>query len=69
MNEIEKRPIKIRIFKDAKNTWSPAETEGYWVVTVSGITSGCIVHGGTGDNMTIEFRFDAHRFKPYIDRG
>lgn len=40
-----------------------------WRVTVTGITSGFEVHGGDGDNMTIDFGFDADRFEPNIVMG
>lgn len=37
-----------------------------WVVRISGISSGFVVHGGDGDNMTVECEFDASRFEPFI---
>lgn len=40
-----------------------------WVIRVHGVTSGFIVHGGDGDNMSIEFKYDAARFTPQLKRG
>jgi hypothetical protein len=57
---IEEHEIKVHVWKD--------NTKGVWVVRVSGITSGFEVHGGDGDNMAIECRLDADRFKPVIVR-
>ena len=43
--------------------------DGKWVIYVKGVTSGAIIHGGDGDNMTIEFKLDASRFRPVFTRG
>ena len=42
---------------------------GKHIIRVDGITSGFIVHGGDGNNMAIEFRYDASRFTPVIVEG
>ncbi len=39
---------------------------GKWVIRISGVTSGFVVHGGDGDNMTIEFRLDGDRYRPHL---
>ena len=51
-------PIKTSIRKE----------DGKYVVRIQGVTSGFVVHGGDGDNMTIEFKFDASRFSPYFTK-
>ena len=46
------------------------EKDGLHVVRISGITSGMVLHGGDGDNMSIVFGFDASRFDcPIIKKG
>ena len=43
--------------------------DGKWLVRLSGVSSGCEVHFGDGDDGSIVFYFDANRFEPTIVRG
>jgi hypothetical protein len=54
-NKIKYPEITIRKYKE----------NGLWVIKISGVTSGFIVHTNDDDSI-IEFHFDASRFEPII---
>lgn len=59
------KPHEIKITANLEGAqWG--YSEGKWVIRVSGVTSGAIIHGGDGDNMTIEFKLDPTRFHPVV---
>lgn len=43
--------------------------KGKWIIRVKGVTSGVRIHGGDGDNMSVEFGLDASRFTPRVIRS
>jgi len=43
--------------------------DGFWIIRVTGITSGAIIQSNDCDDMTIQFKLDASRFTPVITKN
>ena len=44
------------------------KVDGKWEIRVSGVSSGCEVNFGDGDNGNVKWFLDASRFKPVLIR-